>query len=311
LGDTFAAGAFSLAVVGSVVALLAYRIAIQRPALLVHIATEDIDGQTIKVVLGRPDESGERHIFRLPGYRRHGDTLALRISVENTSDWSARNVAVRADLRGIRRVPQAGGWAIAAYHPALTNEITALQWEGGADYAIHGHWTRELPAVYLNDALIEAPGDNCAVIVDVVAEGFRKSWTYEVQCEPQVEMPDRRHGAIVGYSGYPSSGVPPLRVYAIPVSAGAAAKRVETVVGYGYRWFWIDGLDPGEYHILAYRIGQPDHRGAYTIGARDNDLTATMDHTLVPVLVTSGNVTTGVRITDWYFERFPSEPSAR
>ncbi len=308
LGAIFTAGAFSLAVVGSVVALLAYGIAIQRPTLVAHITTPDIEGQMIRVGLGRPDQFGERHIFQLPGYGRYGDTLSLRITVENTSDWSARNVAVRVDFRGIRRVPHSGGWDIADYHAAVTNEIVALQWEGGADYAIHGHWPRTLPTIHLTDALLEAPGDDCAIIVDVVAEGFRQSWTFAIKWEPLVDMADRQHGAIVGYSGYPSSGVPALRVYAYPLD-GRSPAIAQTVVGHGYRWFWFDGLDPGEYHIVAYRADHPDQKGAYTAGARDNDLTATMDHALVPVVVAGGNVTTGVRITDWYYDKFPAEPS--
>jgi hypothetical protein len=307
LGATFTGGAFSLAVVGSIVALLAYFIAIQRPTLIAHITIADIEGQTIRVGLGRPDQFGERHIFQLPGYRRPADNLPLRITVENTSDWSARNVAVRVDFKSIRRIAHPGGWDIADYHAAITNEIIALQWEGGADYAIHGHWPRTLPTIYLTDALIEAPADECAMVVDVVAEGFRHSWSYAIESEPQVDMPDRQHGAIVGYSGYPSSGVPALRVYAYPLGGGSPAIS-QIVVGYGYRWFWIDGLDPGDYHIVAYRADNPDQKGAYTVGARDGDYTASADHTLIPVVVTAGNVTTGVRITDWLHDKFPAEP---
>src|SRR5207253_10517160 len=59
-----------------------------------------------------------------------------------SSDWSARNVAVRVDFEGVRGVIHPQDWRIAAYHRDVTNEVVALQWEGGADYAIHGHWAR-------------------------------------------------------------------------------------------------------------------------------------------------------------------------
>jgi hypothetical protein len=309
LGATFTVGAFTLAVLGAAVALLAYRLAIQRPNLVVHITTPDLEGQTIRVGLGRPDGAGERHIFLLPGYRRHGDSLPVHISVENTSDWSARNVAVRVDFQGIRGVTQSQDWRIAAYHPHVTNEVIALQWEGGADYAIHGHWSRELPDLYLNNALVEAPGENCALVVDVVAEGFREAWRFPVQTEPQVEMLDRQHGAVVGYCGYPGSGVPQLLVFAVPLTAGVVPRMTETVVGHFLRWFWIDGLEPGQYHIIAYRRDQLGHRGAYSVGARDDDLTAMMDHTLVTVEVKAGEVVQGIRITDWYaMDRVPPPP---
>ena len=310
LGDTFTLGAFTLAVIGAGVALLAYRLALQRPKLVVHIVTEDYEEGTIHVGLDRPDDTGERHIRRLPGYRRHGEGLVLRISVENTSDWSARNVAVRVDFNSMRRVPHANGWAIAAYHHTMQNEIVALQWEGGADFAIHGRWTRELPDLFLNESLVEAPGDECSVVIDVVAEGFRQAWTYPVQWRSQVDMQGKAGGAISGFAGYPSSGVPPLRIYAIPLT-GRHAWRAEIVLGYGYRWFWIDDVEPGEYHIVAYREGNPNQRGAYTVGSRDNDLTATMNHSLVPVVVKRTEVTDGVRITDWYYDKFPPEPDVR
>lgn len=104
IAATFTVGAFTLAVIGAAVALLAYRLALRRPKLQVHITTDDLDAGTIRVGMARLDESGERRVVRLPGYRRHGETLAVRISLENTSEWSARNVAVRADVRGLRRL---------------------------------------------------------------------------------------------------------------------------------------------------------------------------------------------------------------
>jgi hypothetical protein len=300
IAATFTVGAFTLAVVGAAVALLAYRLSLQRPKLQVHITTADLDAGTIRIGMLRPDESGERRVVLLPGYRRHGETLALRISLENTSDWSARNVAVRVDVRGLRRLAHVPSWTIAAYHPYVTNEVVALQWEGGADYAVHGNWTRELPELHLNNAIVEAPGAECSMIIDVAAEGFRHRWTFPIRPETVDDHPDSTRGAIVGYCGYPSSGVPPLQVYAIPVERHRRARYINTVVGPGYRWFWIGGLEPGTYRVIAYRPDSPNLRGAYTAGARDDDLTATMDHKLVDVEVKAGGLTEGIAITDWY-----------
>lgn len=300
LAATFTVGAFTLAVLGAGVALLAYRVAVQRPSLVVHVSAPDFDDGSIRVGFLKPDASGERRVVLLPGYRRHGETLALRISLENISDWSARNVAVRVDVRGMRRLTLPSGWTIAAYHPDVTNEIVALQWEGGADYAVHGNWTRELPDVVLNDALVEANNDQSSMTVDVVAEGFRQSWTFPIRPETVVEQPDSTRGAIVGYCGYPSSGVPELQVYAVPVERLTKARYTNTIVGPGYRWFWIGGLEPGTYRVVAYRPDSPNLRGGFTVGARDDDLTAAANHKLVDVEVKSGRVTEGVRVTDWY-----------
>lgn len=309
IAATFTVGAFTLAVVGAAVALLAYGLALQRPRLLVRITTADFAAGIVRVGMLRPDETGERRVVLLPGYRRHGDTLALRISLENTSDWSARNVAVRVDFRGLRRLTHAPSWTIAAYHPYVTNEIVALQWEGGADYAVHGNWTRELPDLHLNNAVVEAPGDKCSITADVVAEGFRHSWTFPIRPETVDEQPDSTRGAIVGYCGYPSSGVPQLQVYAIPVERFRRARYTNTVVGPGYRWFWMGGLEPGKYRVVAYRPDSPNLRGAYTVGAQDDNLTATADHELVDVEVKAGSFTEGVCITDWYTaDSLPDRP---
>jgi hypothetical protein len=48
--------------------------------------------------------------------------------------------------------------------------------------------------------------------------------------------------------------------------------------------------------------------GGYTVGARDDNLTATTDHTLVPISVKRGEVVDGVKFTDWYYDKFPAEP---
>jgi hypothetical protein len=308
IAATFTVGAFTLAVIGAAVALLAYGLALQRPKLLIHIATDDFEEGVISVGVGPPDEEGERHIGRLPVTRRlRGEAIAVHISVENTSEWSARNVAVRVDLKGLRRLPHPGGWNVAAYHNVNSNEIVALQWEGGADQAIHGRWTRSLPDLYLTDVLLEAPGDECAVRVDVVAEGFRQAWTYPIKWQTVADMQGKGGGSISGFTSYPASGVPPRRIYAVPVG-GKPPRRVDIVVGYGYRWFWFDDLETGEYHILAYPE-QYKIAGAFTVGARSSELNAAIeDHTLAPVVVTQGKVTDGVRITDWG-ETFPAEPS--
>lgn len=165
-----------------------------------------------------------------------------------------------------------------------------------------------MPDLYLTDALLEAPGDECTIRVDVVAEGFRQAWTYPVKWQTEVDMQGKAGGSISGFTGYPASGVPPMRIYAVPIGGKQEPRRVDIVVGYGYRWFWFDDLEAGEYHVLAYPE-QYKIAGAFTVGARNSDLNAAIDdHSLMPVVVTQGKVTDGVRITDWG-EAFPAEPS--
>jgi hypothetical protein len=303
---TFTVGAFTLAVVAAAVALLAYGLALQRPKLLIHIATDDFEEGAINVGLDRPDDAGERHVRRLPGYRRVPGAVRVRISVENTSEWSARNVAVRVDFKGVRNFKHPLEWTVAGLH-STTSEVIGVQWEGGADYAVHGQWTRDLPILDLDAAVLEAPGDDCAMSVDVVAEGFHQAWTYPIRWQTQADTDGKAGGSISGYAGYPSSGVPPIRIYAVPVQGKQLPWLVESTLGYGYRWFWFDDLEPGLYHVLAYREGYKV-RGAYTVGSRENKVGPTIDHTLVAVDVHKGEVADGVRLTDWYYDKFPPPP---
>jgi hypothetical protein len=308
LGDTLAACGLFLAIVASVVAVLAYRVSIQRPSLR---ATVEVDGGLDDIELGLegPDSAGERRVARLPHPGPQSKSVPLVVRIENDSDWSARNVAVRLDFKGMRGIGAPIDWSRAGTD-ATTGHTSALKWEGGADYAIHGNWTRELPALELAGVIVDPPLEACALLVDVVAEGFRKTWTFPLKFVPQGEVFDRETGSIDGWAGYPSEGVPALRIYAVPLQAGMAATKIITPDGPTgkLRWFRISKLAPGQYHVVAYRHGSPSVSGGYTAASKENDLTGRADHSLVAVEVTAGQYATHVQITDWYSRDFPPEP---
>src|SRR5205823_5037271 len=117
---------FALAIVASALALLAYWISLQRPRLIPKLATDDFENGVIHVGAGRP-EGGERVIVRLAGYVRRGQSLPLNIAIENTSDWSARNVAIKISFVGIRGVSHPQDWRVAG-RDLVTGDITALSW---------------------------------------------------------------------------------------------------------------------------------------------------------------------------------------
>jgi hypothetical protein len=308
VGDTLAAGGLFLAIVASVVAVLAYRVSIQRPSL---VATAEVDGAFVDIELGLdgPDSAGERRIARLPHPGPQSKSVPLVLRIENDSAWSARNVAVRIDVKGMRGIGAPMEWSRAGTD-GTTGHTSALKWEGGADYAIHGNWTRELPPLELAGVIVDPPLEACELLVDVVAEGFRKTWTFPLKFVPQGEVFDRETGSIDGWAGYPSEGVPALRVYAIPLQAGLAPTKVTTPDGPTgkLRWFRISKLTPGQYHVMAYRHGSPSVSGGYTAASKKNDLTERADHTLAAVEVTAGGYATDVLITDWYSRDFPPEP---
>jgi hypothetical protein len=310
LGNSFGAGTFALAIVASALALLAYWISLQRPRLIPKVSSDEFENGVVLVGAGRPQPNGERAIVRLGGYLRHGASLALNIAMENTSDWSARNVAVKVSFIGIRGVPLPPEWTIAG-RDLVTGEITAVNWEGGADLAIHGRWPRNLPPIFLNEAFIEAPGTDCAVEIEAVAEGFRKSWRFPIRWTPEYELDYKAYGAIEGYCGFPSSHVPEMHIWAVPTPARGTLKYLIGIPPGPpgkRRWYIIDKVAPGQYHVLARPTLDPKLTGAYTVGADSGNFDGFDAHVLAAVPVVAGQLTIGVNIFDWSSDKFPLEP---
>ena len=114
--------------------------------------------------------------------------------------------------------------------------------------------------------------------------------------------------------GYPSSGIPPLKVCLYPVPEvqsqyESPAKCVTTIEN--QMTASIAQVQPGTYHAFAWPVSD-----AFTIGG---SWTAAVpcglsvdctDHSPLPVEVKSNQVTKGVEIKDWYGngEGYPAKP---
>ena len=116
-------------------------------------------------------------------------------------------------------------------------------------------------------------------------------------------------GSIEGSIGFPSEEVPAMHVYAVPAD-GSPAHRIETEAG--QLRFEIPGLPVGSYHVIAYPVGVGSDGGL--VGAWTDYVTCGMtasclQHQLLPVAVSAGKATAGVRIEDWYAsaDSFPPE----
>ena len=143
-------------------------------------------------------------------------------------------------------------------------------------------------------------------------------------------QPASATGTIGGTLGYPSDFIPPMVVYAIPVNdirasvvraSATCYGTVETVTN--QQTFHILGLAPGSYYVLATWLpavaAASDPRlasagrtfgGAYTNAVACGLQYTCTDHSLIPVAVQAGRVTSGVAVTDWYSEgTFPSIPT--
>ncbi len=118
-------------------------------------------------------------------------------------------------------------------------------------------------------------------------------------------------GSISGTLMYPASGIPALRIVAFSTS-GSAYYHLDTALG--QTSYQLDHLPPGTYHVVAYPLpgggfgGGP--AGGYSQMVLCGLQAGCTDHTLVDVVVTAGNLTTGVNPNDYYANpgAFPPNP---
>jgi hypothetical protein len=90
------------------------------------------------------------------------------VVITNRSRYAARNPGMRIELDGLGGIADQPGWA------AISTEnqvgIMKLQWDGGADYIIHGQWSRTLPG--LDATGMFAYTEDPAFVVEIAADGF-------------------------------------------------------------------------------------------------------------------------------------------
>jgi hypothetical protein len=186
-GAIFSGAAVLLAVIASLVALMAYAVSTGSPDLQLRIAFPFSK-------LNEP--SFKAHI------QKNGVILADqfkqtigRVSLHNTSRYSAVNPAVVVRFQGmaftVNTDREEGAWEMLEFRTSVG--ITAIQWDGGPQYSIHGESTRVLPALHL-DRLMQFPGlGEANLVIELLAEGYRKvvtipvSFILEEGSQPEVD----------------------------------------------------------------------------------------------------------------------------
>ena len=154
-------GALVLVAWGAVIALAAYVSATGSPDLSVTLVFR-FSFPNEPTFLYRQTRSDVERIIE-PFRQCEGK---LRIS--NSSQYSARNPGMRITLDGLGGVPDQPGWRVVDSENMIG--IITLEWDGGADYIIHGRWSRTLP--HLNVAGMFAFREDPAFVIDLAADGF-------------------------------------------------------------------------------------------------------------------------------------------
>ncbi|MBI5127692.1 hypothetical protein HZA76_04530 [Candidatus Roizmanbacteria bacterium] len=115
-------------------------------------------------------------------------------------------------------------------------------------------------------------------------------------------------GKIEGTLGYPAEGIPELEVYAFSVSDNSKYFMIKTFVNQSQ--FTIKDVDPGNYYVVAYPIKYGGLSGAYSKAVACGLSVECTDHSLISIKVSSGEITTGVEVKDWYAPEgtFPAKP---
>ncbi|MCX8061012.1 MAG: hypothetical protein N3D16_00360 [Anaerolineales bacterium] len=103
-------------------------------------------------------------------------------------------------------------------------------------------------------------------------------------------------GSIRGSLSYPSEFIPPLRVVAINV---ATQETFFVDTAENQTSYQIDNLPPGEYYVIAY-TQDGLLTGGYTQMVPCGLSAECTDHSLIPVAVQAGEVTSGIDPADWY-----------
>lgn len=129
--------------------------------------------------------------------------------------------------------------------------------------------------------------------------------TEEAAAEKPVAMEE---GGITGVVGYPSEGIPPLTVYAINQNDNSIFFSVGTQEN--QQEFTITSITPGTYVVVAYPQDGAGLTGGYTQAVPCGLSVACTDHSLIPVIVNSGEVSLDIMVKDWYAPagQFPAKP---
>jgi len=166
IGDVIAGATLVLAVVAAMVALLAYAVATGQPDLRIQLdfPFSGINEPSFKSTV---DDNG---IVKADDFKQ----LTCTVRVRNNSGYSAKNpmIILRLhDMAYAASLPGREEWAVVQF--ASTRGVTIVQWDGGANYSIHGGSVRTLPALHLG-GLSAIPDADPYIDINILADGYAR-----------------------------------------------------------------------------------------------------------------------------------------
>ena len=175
LADVAAGGAFLLALLALIVALLAYNESIKRPRLALEWRLGDGTQNFVS--------TAATYIGQVKSVAVHPQSQ-LHLTLISRNAVSARNPAVKVTvLNGLARLENMSPeWSLGDGGPG---GFQSALWDGGANYLVHGSWRRQVPALPLGNSPI-SPNDatSAALKIEWVADGISSrslTLTIEIQ----------------------------------------------------------------------------------------------------------------------------------
>jgi hypothetical protein len=175
IGDLAAGSTVILAVIAGLVALQAYAAATGLPSLKLQVWF-NYSEKNEPVFQARTESDEIWTTTDLPP----GQTTAM-IFLQNTSSFSARNPAVILKLKSVRADAKSfdgRSWSFFELPSRVVDaeEAQVFQWDGGADFSIHGHSVRRLPDLNLGSVSYSPKWRTPRMTIEVVADGgFRRN----------------------------------------------------------------------------------------------------------------------------------------
>jgi hypothetical protein len=192
-GLALGGGAFLLAVSVGVVAVLAYRQAVQRPELSVDFIADPRGKLPLRLTRESTEPPGWSPEARSHGYE-YMAPINVGINIENTGEVTASNIVLQLSLFGLSLFPVDG--AVPNRERWIPTEIDPLggwrviQWEGGADRPIHGYGDGRLFRFRL-EHLALLPSRDPMLVLTVVADSYpRRVFTCRCMVESSISGRD-------------------------------------------------------------------------------------------------------------------------
>ena len=122
-----------------------------------------------------------------------------------------------------------------------------------------------------------------------------------------VETPIPATGSVSGSLSYPSEFIPAMQIVFFDVNDLSQWFFFNTAEN--TNTYQFDGLPVGTYYVVSYVVGG-DFGGGYTQAVPCGLSVNCNDHSLIPVVISGGQVTGGVNPQDWYAPEgsFPDNP---